>query len=76
VAEDYQAAIPQWFGENSCEVTWQSHNSHGQPSATNKPQPAGEHEGNEGHGDNDHTNVPYNTMPAEEHDSNERSKTH
>jgi len=51
VTEEYQAAIPQWFGKNSCEVTWQGRNSAGQPTYTNNTQPAGEHIGNEGHGD-------------------------
>jgi len=40
VTEEYQAAIPQWFGKNSCEVTWQGRNSAGQPTYTNNTQPA------------------------------------
>lgn len=51
VMEDHQADIPQWFGENSCEVTWQGRNSAGQPTTPNDSQPAGEHESNEGHVD-------------------------
>lgn len=72
VMEGHQSDIPRWFGKNSCEVTWQGHNSVGQPTYTNNTQPAGEHDGNEGREDKAwQSTTPNNSRPAGEHNANE-----